>query len=400
ETMTGNVPHPEKSDIAIINAVLIEKDTPKRPLGNIPVGCMRGDMLWKLLGRCWAYEPQDRPDAEEVKSAMIDITNTERILRNSEVVKSVVTSTSSSVYIPVEQALGSNDVVDIRPSLESVTLSVGRANRRRALIIAFDYKHTDSLGDSQSDIIISLNSASNDARDLAATFGDRGYSVETVVEEAYNREEILNTIAGFLNSAVAGDVRVIIFSGHATRTDGTSSSPAMVLPVASANKLHADDWNRNIRAHAKPGVVVLSVIATCYSGGFVERGTRIIDVEHMPKAEGIVNDPIYITFSASGPFEVAYESPIDSDDPEYHCHLLWAVAGTVRDREVKSWDEFIMGLRERFGYARVKGLAGRGAREGQDGVKWLCDHPQHPEFTTTAPGYLPAWDAIFPANAE
>ncbi|KAG8769564.1 hypothetical protein FRC12_004891 [Ceratobasidium sp. 428] len=395
--MTKNVPHPEKSELAIINAVLIRKAIPNRPLGDIPVGCMRGDMLWEILKLCWAYEPQDRPNAEEVKNAIIDITNAEHMLKNSEVVESVITSNSSSINTPVEQASGLNHVMDLCPSLESVT-SVRRATRRRALIIAFDYKHTDNLGDSQSDIK-SLNSASNDARDLAATFVDRGYSVETIIEEAYNREDVLDTIAGFLGSAVAGDVHVIIFSGHAARTDGTSSSPAMVLPVTSANKLHADDWNRNIRAHAKPGVIVLSVIATCYSGGFVERGTRIIDIERIPKAEGVVNEPIYITFSASGPFEVAYESPIDSDDPEYHCHLLWAVAGTVRDQEIKSWDEFIMGLRERFSYARVKGLAARGG-EGQNGVKWLCDHPQHPEFTTTAPGYLPAWDVIFPANAE
>ncbi|KAG9122147.1 hypothetical protein FRC07_001600, partial [Ceratobasidium sp. 392] len=73
ETFTGNIPYPEKNEIAVITAVVSLKELPERPLEHIPDGRKHGDLLWRLLTQCWAYEPADRPSAEEVKSAISNI---------------------------------------------------------------------------------------------------------------------------------------------------------------------------------------------------------------------------------------------------------------------------------------------------------------------------------------
>ncbi|KAG9078247.1 dual specificity protein kinase yak1, partial [Ceratobasidium sp. 370] len=51
-------------------AVVIKKASPERPLGHIPDNSTRGNRLWPLLKRCWAYEPDDRPSAKEVRDIM------------------------------------------------------------------------------------------------------------------------------------------------------------------------------------------------------------------------------------------------------------------------------------------------------------------------------------------
>ncbi|KAG8728311.1 hypothetical protein FRC10_005090, partial [Ceratobasidium sp. 414] len=66
ETITGSVPYPEKGDRAVMVAVVIKKEFPKRPLEHIPQGSPAGDKLWSLLEKCWTYEPEQRPTAAQV----------------------------------------------------------------------------------------------------------------------------------------------------------------------------------------------------------------------------------------------------------------------------------------------------------------------------------------------
>ncbi|KAG9086676.1 hypothetical protein FS749_003455, partial [Ceratobasidium sp. UAMH 11750] len=63
EIFTGNVPYPSKSDPAVMCAVSIKRESPKRPEDEIPTGNAHGDRLWSLLVACWAFEPKRRPSA-------------------------------------------------------------------------------------------------------------------------------------------------------------------------------------------------------------------------------------------------------------------------------------------------------------------------------------------------
>ncbi|KAG8771641.1 hypothetical protein FRC12_003484 [Ceratobasidium sp. 428] len=267
---------------------------------------------------------------------------------------------------------------------------------RKLLIIGSNYREANRRASTQLSVASAtyepLSGTENDVRDLRSTFQGRGYSVQTMTQEAFSREDVLDRVATFLSTASPGDVRAIVFTGHSHKY---GTSPAMIPPISPSNTIGADDWNQNIRSYAKPGVIVLSIIATCFSGGFAEQGVRITDFNHAQGVQdGLSPDvPIYITFSSSGVHETAYESSLGSHEPQCRDHFLWALAETARDPEVLNWHHFVETLRERFAYARVKGA--EGLREGT--LRWLCQHRQHPEFTVARPGRFPAWHSIFPA---
>ncbi|KAG9124137.1 hypothetical protein FRC07_012707 [Ceratobasidium sp. 392] len=273
---------------------------------------------------------------------------------------------------------------------------------RKLLIIGSNYANSNVIPSTRLSVASTtyerLSGTENDVRDLRSTFQERGYSVETMTQEDFDRADVLEVVARFLRSASPGDVRAIVFTGHSRRY-GTSL-PAMIPPIAPTNTIGADDWNSNIRTHARPGVIVLSIIATCFSGGFAEQGVRITDFDHpreeIQGADSSLDVPIYITFSSSGPHETAYESALGSHETRCRDHFLWALAGTARDHRVRTWHQFVETLRERFAYARVKGA--EGLREGT--LPWLCAHPQHPEFTVAQPTRFPAWHSIFPLNFD
>ncbi|KAG9119107.1 hypothetical protein FRC07_006040, partial [Ceratobasidium sp. 392] len=65
EILTSKIPHHEKRDAAVLSAVFMKKETPKRP-EQIPPDSEHGDTLWSLLQSCWTYDPSERPIAAEV----------------------------------------------------------------------------------------------------------------------------------------------------------------------------------------------------------------------------------------------------------------------------------------------------------------------------------------------
>ncbi|KAF8603021.1 kinase-like protein [Ceratobasidium sp. AG-I] len=72
EVITGLPPYHDKSDSAVMYAVGIKRAHPPRP-DTIPATTQRGNALWALLLRCWAYEPEARLKAREVLDAMKDM---------------------------------------------------------------------------------------------------------------------------------------------------------------------------------------------------------------------------------------------------------------------------------------------------------------------------------------
>ncbi|CAE6533876.1 unnamed protein product [Rhizoctonia solani] len=77
EVLTGNVPHKDKADLAVIHTVVFRKEHPARPVDCIPPHSAKGDELWSMLGRCWSYEPRLRPKASEVRDFVSATKNTD-----------------------------------------------------------------------------------------------------------------------------------------------------------------------------------------------------------------------------------------------------------------------------------------------------------------------------------
>ncbi|KAG8734736.1 hypothetical protein FRC12_018407 [Ceratobasidium sp. 428] len=75
ETFTGQVPYFGKSEFGVLSAVTIRKEIPPRPQEYIPSDSQQGDLLWLLLKRCWANNPDDRPDSSEIAETLHGISS-------------------------------------------------------------------------------------------------------------------------------------------------------------------------------------------------------------------------------------------------------------------------------------------------------------------------------------
>ncbi|QRV96277.1 cytoplasmic tyrosine-protein kinase BMX [Ceratobasidium sp. AG-Ba] len=73
ETLTGKVPWYGIAETAVMVAVLIKKQHPKRPIDRLPLDPVYADHLWTLMERCWTFELQDRPDAAQVLMVLQDV---------------------------------------------------------------------------------------------------------------------------------------------------------------------------------------------------------------------------------------------------------------------------------------------------------------------------------------
>ncbi|KAG8735902.1 hypothetical protein FRC10_010027 [Ceratobasidium sp. 414] len=242
-----------------------------------------------------------------------------------------------------------------------------------------------------------LPAIEHDVNDLKSTFQARGYDVKAMTGGDFDRARVLGEVARFLAPALPGDVRAIVFTGHSDRLD--SGPLAMILPGTPSDVIiTARDWNQNIRAHTKPGVIVLSILSTCFAGGFAEQGVQITDFTRPQEVENFASltAPILVTFSSSGSQERSYESPLGDYEPQDHDHFLWALARTAREQNGQNWQQFVARLKDSFALARSMGSMG--APEGP--LKWMWGNPQSPAFFTTFPDHLPALKILLPVPDE
>ncbi|CAE6444971.1 unnamed protein product [Rhizoctonia solani] len=69
EVFTGTVPFPGMHTAAVMMKI-VNGIHPARPEKHIPTGDDQADLLWSLLVDCWAFRPEDRPTAADVKYRM------------------------------------------------------------------------------------------------------------------------------------------------------------------------------------------------------------------------------------------------------------------------------------------------------------------------------------------
>ncbi|KAG8710635.1 hypothetical protein FRC08_016918 [Ceratobasidium sp. 394] len=75
EIITGKEPYFYLTSlVALVKAVAIKNEIPRRPEEHIPSNSQHGDTLWSLLQSCWEFEPEKRPRAAGVAEIMKRIT--------------------------------------------------------------------------------------------------------------------------------------------------------------------------------------------------------------------------------------------------------------------------------------------------------------------------------------
>lgn len=112
----------------------------------------------------------------------------------------------------------------------------------------------------------------NDAHDWAAVLTQRGFSVQTIVDQQATRQQMRNAIHGLVASAKHGDSIVIQYSGHGSfvpdrdgdEPDGTDEC---LCPYdIDTNGPIIDDELYTIFSQVKKGVKVLMISDACHSG--------------------------------------------------------------------------------------------------------------------------------------
>ncbi|KAG8739194.1 hypothetical protein FRC10_006058, partial [Ceratobasidium sp. 414] len=252
----------------------------------------------------------------------------------------------------------------------------------KILIIGSNY----SKGPQRAFTIMSLESPSSDKDILKGTFKARGYSVWSMVNDEFGRDDALNRVSEFLSTARCGDVRAIVFTGHAERpSDGERT---VLIPPNCPKKelaIPADLWERTIRENTKPGVIVLSIFASCFSGDLMHQKINLKDFNSTPGTNGVSNvdsEPILVTFSSATKEQRSYESSIERQGPfRVSDHFLHALNLTAQSTDVKDWRSFINVLESHFEKARE--VAAMIVDELRP-KRWIEESPQTPMYSASS----------------
>ncbi|KAG9122920.1 hypothetical protein FRC07_000499 [Ceratobasidium sp. 392] len=295
--------------------------------------------------------------------------------------------------LEVEKALpGSDGIANSSASHDGSTIT---DVSRKILIIGSNYNRRARRTYTVSSAI-TLESPSSDKERLRFSFGQRGYSVHSMVNDTFDRDAALERVSSFLSTARCRDVRAIVFTGHAVRAEG--SRPALIPPDCPDpdQAIPAELWERTIRESTQPGVIVLSIFASCFSGGFMQQP---IDLQNLNTETSNTSSvltpnpgPILVTFTSSSEIQRSYESSIETHDPwRVADHFLHALDMTARRPNVRDWRCFISAMQEDFQRAREIGAAS--FEEAGAGEVWLRNSPQTPAFTASDMVDLPT---LFP----
>lgn len=210
-----------------------------------------------------------------------------------------------------------------------------------------------------------------DKESLKHEFRDRGYSVESMVNDNFTRQSVLTRVAKFFEDAKSGDVRAVVFTGHAWRPE---NGPVMLIPPNSptmADAIPESDWQENIQKHAKPGVIVFSILAHCFSGGFMQQKFNLRNPHAVPAATPDSDPgPIFVTFSSTSGIHQAYESSVERGAPyRVADHFLHALVSTMRSPDVQDWNQFFQIFERNF--EQVRDIAAEIAEDGESDIRGM-----------------------------
>ncbi|KAJ1303067.1 hypothetical protein OPQ81_011268 [Rhizoctonia solani] len=244
----------------------------------------------------------------------------------------------------------------------------------------------------------------NDRDRLRKAFQSRKYSVETMVEEDGDKREILRRVGNFLASAEEGDVRVIVFTGHAVRI-GTNRQFAIIPSSASCDNdtISPVEWQNAVLNNAADGVVVISIFTTCMSGAMVEQSVELTNFDRVTERQSLVTDspngPIQIILSSSGDTQASFEYHTRSNNASssWHDCFLWALAETTQRTDIDNWESFVKTLQTTFTYVRATSFRYSSFNYPHD-LEWLLYNPQTPRIFVSS--QMPDFDKFLPRQTH
>ncbi|CAE6455941.1 unnamed protein product [Rhizoctonia solani] len=310
------------------------------------------------------------------------------------------------------------DICNLTPATVASSWHTADARERKLLIIGSGYdsenfRRATTETNATLATLNTLHGVSHDVKSLTSIFKKRSFMVETLVGNMFDAQTVLNTVKNFLSDATEGDVRAIVFTGHATRTQ--ADGKVAIVPPIGCHKpsnpdeglISADAWREAVNQSTQPGVIVLSIFASCLSGGLMDQPINIRDLNgpiatevDPPSSKPSSPAPIFITFASSQFDQNTYESIVghskDPDSPYRHGdHFLRAFTLAARDSRALDWEGFIRVLEEKFSQLRVIGAYCAANDPDIRDLHWLENHPQVPVYSSSRFN-LPALEDVLP----
>ncbi|KAF8693848.1 hypothetical protein RHS03_08301, partial [Rhizoctonia solani] len=316
------------------------------------------------------------------------------------------------------------DICNLTPATAVSSWYTADARERKLLIIGsgYDSENFRRATAETNATLASLNplrGLSQDVKSLTSVFNKRSFIVEKLVGDWFNAQDVLDKVKEFLSGAIEGDVRAIVFTGHATCTQ--ADGKVAIVPPSGCHRtsnpdeglISADAWREAVNQSTQPGVIVLSIFASCLSGGLMDQPINIRDLNGpvttetaLPSSELSSPAPIFITFASSQFNQKTYESivgpPKDSKDPNdwinqcrYGDHFLRAFTLAARDPRAVDWERFIRVLEEKL--SKLRNIGAYCAEKDPEvrNFNWLEDHPQVPVYGSSKIN-MPALEDVLP----
>ncbi|KAG8733532.1 hypothetical protein FRC11_005534 [Ceratobasidium sp. 423] len=309
------------------------------------------------------------------------------------------------------------EICNLTPATVASSWYTADPRERKLLIIGSGYDSTNFRQATTETLatLTTLCGVSHDVKSLTSVFKQRSFVVETLVGDSFDAQTVLDRVKIFLSDAAEGDVRAIIFTGHAARTQ--ADQKVAIVPPSGYHRtgdpdeglISADAWRAAVNGSTQPGVIVLSIFASCMSGDLMNQPVNMKDLNDPMAAGGAPPDPetstpapIFITFASSRSDQNTYESVVDPppsrDAPlRYGDHFLRAFTLAARESHALDWAGFIRVLEEKFSQLRMIGAICAANDPDPDGrdPNWLATHPQDPVYSSSRLN-LPALEEVLP----
>ncbi|CUA75292.1 hypothetical protein RSOLAG22IIIB_05830 [Rhizoctonia solani] len=324
---------------------------------------------------------------------------------------------SGDFPIPIPMEDHEWEMCNLTPATAASSWFTADPRERKLLIIGSEYdsgnfRRATTETNATLATLTTLSGVSHDVRSLTSVFKKRSFIVETLVGESFDAETILDRVKMFLGDATEGDVRAIIFTGHAARTQ-IDQKVAIVPPAGyhggdpDEGLISADAWRAAVNESTQPGVIVLSIFASCMSGDLMNQPVNMKDLNTpnttdsiVPESQAAAPAPIFITFASSRSNQSTYESVVgpssrQSDPFRYGDHFLRAFTLAARESHILDWKGFIQSLEEKFSQLRMIGAICAAHDPDIRDSNWLETHPQTPVYSSSR-SKLPNLEDVLP----
>lgn len=202
-------------------------------------------------------------------NANIKQINSQRVsgsLKQARIAAAIKTANSSLANLTAKYQ---RDLAAANAALAEAAAAAAAAAKKSAFLVGINYVGTPS------ELYGCINDTKN-VRDLLQS--KYGFTTVTLVNDETpalpTKKNILDGLRNLLSTAVSGDTVFFMYSGHGTCTtdysgDEQDGQDELIVPVDATSIqtcILDDDLNTLIRANIKPGVKLLALFDSCFSG--------------------------------------------------------------------------------------------------------------------------------------